>query len=45
MAEASYIPVPRAELDKLLERADGNAALLWLHILRTGEFSLGRVAR
>ena len=45
MAEASYIPVPRAELDKLLANADGNAALLWLHILRSGEFSLGKAAR
>ncbi|MBR6096007.1 MAG: DnaD domain protein [Oscillospiraceae bacterium] len=44
MAER-YLPVPLADLDKLLAAADGNAALLWLHVLRTGGFSLGRAAR
>lgn len=44
MAER-YIPVPLEDLDKLLAKADGTAALLWLHILRSGGYSLGRASR
>ena len=33
------------EADKLLASADGNAALLYLHILRSGGFSLTAAAR
>lgn len=40
-----YIPIPRAALDQLLGHCDGNAALLYLHVLRAGDYSLNRAAR
>ena len=39
------ITITAEELDRLLGRADGNAALLFLHIRAAGGFSLGRAAR
>ena len=43
------IQIPRSDLDKLLGHCDGNAALLYLHILRAGDsyanFSILRAAR
>ena len=44
MAE-QYLPLPLSDVDRLLAAADGNAALLWLHVQRAGAFSLGRAAR
>ncbi|MCD7903604.1 MAG: DnaD domain protein [Oscillospiraceae bacterium] len=44
MAETG-IQIPISDLDKLLGHADGNAALLYLHIRRAGSFSLSRAAR
>ena len=37
--ENQIIGIPRNDLDKLLGHCDGNAALLYLHILRAGDFS------
>ena len=37
--ENQIIKISREDLDRLLGRCDGNAALLYLHILRTGGFS------
>ena len=45
LTEQAAITLPCAELDKLLGHGDGNAALLYLHILRSGGFSLGRASR
>ena len=39
------ITITEAELDKLLGHGDGNAALLYLHVLRRGGFSIARAAR
>ena len=44
-AAEKYIQLPQETLDKLLGHCDGNAALLYLHILRAGDFSLNRAAR
>lgn len=44
-ATQNCIKLPLADLDRLLGHGDGNAALLYLHILRTGGFSLDRAAR
>lgn len=41
----NYIQIPCETLDKLLGHCDGNAALLYLHILCAGDFSLNRAAR
>ena len=45
MASEKYLPVLLSDVDKLLSVGDGNAALLWLHLLRTGSFSLNRASR
>lgn len=39
------VQITYEELDKLLGHADGNAALLYLHIRRSGGFSMERAAR
>ena len=39
------IQITYEELDRLLGHADGNAALLYLHIRRSGGFSMERAAR
>ena len=39
------IAIPVESLDKLLGHGDGNAALLYLHVLRCGGFSVERAAR
>ena len=44
-ATENCITIPAGELDKLLGHGDGNAALLYLHIRRTGAFSIARAAR
>lgn len=36
---SEYLRISRADADRLLERADGNAALLYLHIRRHGGFA------
>ena len=41
----NYIHFSTGELDKLFGHGDGNAALLYLYVRRTGGFSLGRAAR
>ena len=43
--EEQKISISREDLDKLLGHCDGNAALLYLYILRAGDFSVLQAAR
>ena len=43
--KSEYLPIPCSDADRLLERADGLAALLYLHIARRGHFQLKAAAQ
>ena len=43
--QENYIQLSVSDADKLLACADGTAALLWLHVKRTGALSLSAAAR